>query len=398
MIIKIIKMPKGVLSPIPLFLLVVLTFFNPFEPCYAFHEAGSDNCQGCHVMHNSQDGQNQIEYDSSGAIALKELDASSTCLKCHAEYGKFYNVLSNDGSTHSAGGDFYWLKKTFSWSENGKLYISPGDNHGHNVVAVEYGLNRDNKLDSAPGGIYSSSKLGCTSCHDPHSRMVNDNQKVLIPTLYPLSNGLDLKSSIGNYRLLGGLGYNAGSEYSGVTFRYPAPVAAADAQNLTETDSHHPSYASGMSEWCANCHADFLTGKDMHPSGNQAQLSGAIALNYNSYVKTGDFTGTQATAYLALVPFESGVSNVGSLNTSSTSGPEFGANVMCLTCHRAHASAFQDSGRWDFGATFIANSHPKPGDAGASGNDWQNSYYGRDMVSEFGLYQRQFCNKCHVLD
>jgi hypothetical protein len=27
-----------------------------------------------------------------------------------------------------------------------------------------------------------------------------------------------------------------------------------------------------------------------------------------------------------------------------------------------------------------------------------NSYYGRDMAADFGKYQRQFCNKCHLMD
>ena len=75
-------------------------------------------------------------------------------------------------------------------------------------------------------------------------------------------------------------------------------------------------------------------------------------------MKTGDITGTQANAYLALVPFELGTADIWSLDPSSTSGPDYGANVMCLTCHRAHASAFQDSCRWDYGTTFIADSHP----------------------------------------
>jgi hypothetical protein len=55
-------------------------------------------------------------------------------------------------------------------------------------------------------------------------------------------------------------------------------------------------------------------------------------------------------------------------------------------------------GRWDFGTTFIADSHPKAGDGGASGIDVVNSYYGRDMISEFGEKQRQLCNKCHRKD
>ena len=391
-------LPKPVRIPISLFVLAVLTTFTLTGPGYAFHEGGVDNCQGCHVIHQSQSDQNQESFNTTSLGELKGLDSSSTCLRCHAEKGKFYNVLSNDGSTYSAGGDFYWLKKTFTWSENGKLCWSLGGNHGHNVVAVEYGLNQENTLNSSPGGSYPSSTLGCTSCHDPHSRMIKDDQTGKILTSDPNGDELNLGTNIGSYRLLGGIGYSGGSLSSGVTFKHPAPVAAANSQNWTETDSNHTAYASGMSEWCSNCHSDFFSGKSKHPAGSNATLTNTIIFNYNSYVKTGDIAGTPANAYLALVPFELGFADIWSLDPLSTSGPDYGANVMCLTCHRAHASAFENSGRWDFGTTFIADSHPRLGDGGATGNDGRNSYYGRDMVSEFGLYQKQLCNKCHLLD
>ncbi|MDW7710819.1 MAG: hypothetical protein SCH98_10115 [Deferrisomatales bacterium] len=72
--------------------------------------------------------------------------------------------------------------------------------------------------------------------------------------------------------------------------------------------------------------------------------------------------------------------------------------MMCLTCHRAHASAFTSAGRWDFKATFLAESHPREGDSGATGTDALHSYYGRDLIAELGPYQRSLCNKCHVKD
>jgi hypothetical protein len=208
----------------------------------------------------------------------------------------------------------------------------------------------------------------------------------------------------GNYRLLGGAGYEGSSQGSGVPFTHGAPIAVADSFSWTETDSRHSAYGSGMSEWCANCHPAFLNSSTSgvaakHPAGSGAKLNADIAKNYNSYVKTGDFSGSQASAYLALVPFEVGISDVVLLNPSSSSGPGLGnANVMCLTCHRAHASAFRHIGRWDFEASFIADSHPHFGDGGASGNDVINSYYGRDMTVEFGETQRQLCNKCHLKD
>ncbi|NQT69761.1 MAG: cytochrome C [Desulfobacteraceae bacterium] len=384
--------------PISLFVLATLMTFSLPGIVGAFHEGGVNFCEGCHVIHKSPSGQIQDRNDSTIPMDLKGLDASSTCLRCHAQSGKFYNVLSNDGSTYSAGGDFYWLKKTFTWSANDKFYQSSGDNHGHNVVAAEYGLHQESMLNSAPGGIYSPSALGCTSCHDPHSRTVKDGYTGEIPVSDSYGEDLGIKITVGNYRLLGGIGYNGGAQAGGVTFNHPAPVAVADAQNWVETNSNHTAYGSGMSEWCNNCHSDFLTGNGKHPVGNDATLSSTFISNYNSYVKTGDITGTQATAYLALLPFESGTADKWSLDPSSTSGPAQGANLMCLTCHRAHASSFKDIGRWDFGTTFVADSHPRPGDGGATGNDMRNSYYGRDMVAEFGLYQRRLCNKCHLLD
>ena len=127
-------------------------------------------------------------------------------------------------------------------------------------------------------------------------------------------------------------------------------------------------------------------------------LTAAIISNYNDYMATGILRGSRTTSYSSLVPFEVGTTGESILDPSSTSGPEGTANVMCLTCHRAHASAFEDIGRWDFRTTFIANSHPKAGDGGITGNDVLNSYYGRNMITEFGILQRQLCNKCHLQD
>jgi nitrate reductase cytochrome c-type subunit len=77
-----------------------------------------------------------------------------------------------------------------------------------------------------------------------------------------------------------------------------------------------------------------------------------------------------------------------------TQGPTGVDEVMCLTCHRAHASAFPDAGRWDFGETFIADSHPAVGDGGVTGTEVEDSYYEYTFVAN----QRSLCNKCHVKD
>jgi cytochrome c553 len=366
---------------------------------YAFHEGGEGYCEGCHVSHEYRKSRIQGMWESESPFEVQWFDSSSICLRCHARRGKLFNVLSKDGSRYTPGGDFYWLKKTFTWFEDGKINQSSGDNHGHNIVAVEYGLYEDSKLGSSPGGAYPAAALGCTSCHDPHGMRGNDKYMEEYSGFDSHDKYPAVETTVGDYRLLGGVGYNGGMDRGDTTFRHPAPIAAGDPRDWVETDSNHTAYGSGMSEWCGNCHPDFLNGNNKHPAGNGAILSSTIISNYNSYVKTGDITGTQDAAYLALVPFELGTTDTWLLDPSSTSGPDAGqANVMCLTCHRAHASAFRDIGRWDFGATFIADSHPQPGDGGASGNSALHSYYGRDMDAEFGPYQRQLCNKCHLLD
>jgi predicted CXXCH cytochrome family protein len=301
--------------------------------------------------------------------------------------------MSEDGSSYTPGGDFYWLGKTFTWTVNFKVYRSSGDDHGHNISGMDYGLMPDLEHSSAPGGVYPSSALGCNSCHNPHGRTTDSADSGSAGEIPPSG------TEWGNYRLLGGTDYNAGSHASGFRFVNPAPVAMASSDDWIETDDNHVAYGSGMSEWCGNCHPGSLDGEYAHVSGNNVNFSSSIVANYNGYVSMGDATGTKANSYLSLVPFELGTTNASLLNPSSTSGPDgASANIMCLTCHRTHASAFQNILRWDYQATFIADSHPKSGDSGATGIDILNSYYGRDMIAEFGSLQRQFCNKCHLQD
>lgn len=352
-------------------------------PAIAFHEGGVGACEGCHDLHSPGEG-------ASGL--LRGGDASSTCLLCHAERGGQHNILSNDGSSFTPGGDFYWLKRNYSWIENGEERTSPGDSHGHNVVAIDYAMSSDAGLDMAPGGAYPSSDLSCVSCHDPHGqRTGEENGGIPISGSGSHQRTAHEGASSGNYRLLGGVGYRT----AGPGFSNDAPVALAPSY-WNETDQNHVDYGSGMSEWCANCHRAMLGDSGVrHPAGATAVFSGWTAEAYGAYVRTGDMSGNAASSYSALVPFERGVSDLGLLDPTSSSGPEPGvSNVMCLTCHRVHASAFRSIGRWDLTATILGESHPGMGDGG----DAQNSYYGRNIGDEFGTFQRSLCNKCHLAD
>jgi len=332
---------------------------------YALHDGGVAHCDACHTMHNSEDG---VAVGTVGPHLQIGADPSSTCLSCHAGYGQF-----GDGSNYRSGGDFYWVTKDFTWSAHGRPQASLGDSHGHNVIAAdEVGLDVDATLGTAPGGTYDSDYLGCNSCHDPHG-------------------------SQGNEVLLYGAEDTAFDYPGGYDFDNPAPVFLNAGRTADVDDGNHSAYGSGMSEWCGNCHGAFVDAVGKHPAGNNSGADlGGYASNYNAYVSTGDPTGgSQPTAYWEHVPFETGATDTSTLATDSTAGPDPSAYVMCLTCHRAHASAFPNIGRWYFEDTLmLEDSHPQITDTGATQDDVDNKWYGRVIPAE----QRSFCNKCHIQD
>ena len=371
----------------------------------AFHAGGVAHCDGCHTMHNSLDG---VINANGGTVGTgistwltKGSDPSSTCLNCHNGSGS-YHINSTDGSNFTPGGDFYWLTKTFTWSAHGSPHESAGDDHGHNVIAGDFGLTQDTTLSTAPGGTYLASNLGCNSCHDPHGIKNGGTKGGNAAIEASGSYGADpATGEFGVYRILGDVGYDGG-EAAGANFTSGAPVARAPSLFAgPESDSNHADYGTGMSEWCANCHTGFTADSSnpmRHPASNDAHLGTEYSNNYNNYVASGDFTGTAATSYLAMVPFERGISDPSLLSTSSTQGPDGSSNVACISCHRAHASAFQNMTRWDMTEEFIVDSHPMSSDGGVTGDDVLNSYQGRDLVAQFGEFQRGLCNKCHVQD
>jgi nitrate/TMAO reductase-like tetraheme cytochrome c subunit len=352
----------------------------------AFHDGGVAHCDGCHSMHNSPE--NPVTGTPNSQL-LKGSDASSTCLNCHAGSGS-YHSLSTDASNWSPGGDFFWLTQSYTNSNWSGSVTSDPDNMGHNIIASDFGLTVDGTNTVAPGGSYQSSDLACSSCHNPHGQVNGGTAGGELPISVSGSYGaVPVAGTIaGNYRLLGDVAYGLAAA---------APIAATSS--FRDTDTSHPAYGAGMGEWCASCHGDYVNDSQKHPSGNGEFLNGQAG-TYNSYVKTGDFTGVQATSFTALVQFERQETDktVLAAAITSTAGPDSGNNVMCLTCHRAHASAFNNITKWDMEHELLADGWPTAQNLVDMGALPNSDYYGRDIATEFGDYQRSLCNKCHVKD
>ncbi len=429
-----------------------------FGNAYAFHSGGVAECEGCHSMHNSLEGSANVtglaQY-ASGPYLLKARDQSGACLNCHENAGPGSYHISTPGVTPynnapttwvglTPGGDFAWLKKTMTTTIRGGIGVNEGDRHGHNIIAIDFGYGPDKVQLTGPGGSYPASSLACSSCHDPHGRYRRDAAGTYSTTGLPIFNSGSYTNSanpvagvaaVGAYRILGGVGYQPKSLGGSHQFANDPPSAVARstynvastamvAQPNTGVQTDLVSYGRGMSEWCGNCHGSmvmngYTSGMAglVHPAGSAAKLTTTIAANYAAYVSSGRMTGTNLSMS-AIAPFEVGVADATiasytSLKASATAGnavPVAGtANVLCLSCHRAHAGAFESMARYS-----IANEFMTAGDStGAAFFDasttenkinqgfdaaHQQVAYNNRPATNFGPYARDYCNKCHAKD
>jgi predicted CXXCH cytochrome family protein len=226
--------------------------------------------------------------------------------------------------------------------------------------------------------------------------------------------------AVGAYRLLRG---DASQNVSGVSFTAKFIASAPSTYNQSEaTNQVRVAYgANGFTDtvgkWCATCHpAMHSTGHYVHPIDRG--LTTIIANNYGAYVSSGNMTGAAARSYLSLVPFAENTRDFTILKShakndnSYLNGPASADKVMCLSCHRAHATGFPDMLRWNMEGEFItyadaAGNAAWPGTDttpsvpqlawGRTGAETQAAYYGRPATL-FGAYQRGLCNKCHAQD
>lgn len=400
----------------------------------AFHSGGVAECEGCHSMHAPAAG---------GTFLLVGATQSETCLTCHenaADTGPTSYHISTTGSTitglplqRTPGGDFGWLKKTFTYTYGTPAVTYTETGGGHNINAPTNGYAQASG--TAPGGTFNAANLACNSCHDPHGKKRRLVDNSIADTGAPIwasgsysgttaaANEPAAGKAVGAYRLLAGSGYS--NALSGTIGFTGIPVAKAPSTyNRTEsTTQTRVAYGKAIGagtanwgDWCKTCHAN------MHSNGNTVHPTdeglGDMATNYNAYVKSGDLTGVATSSFQSLVPFMQNASAYTDLianaknNDTALGGPGISDQVACLSCHRAHASGFSHMLRFDYGYEFMTKGGSYIGsdnsEVGTTGRgplqsrgrtiaDWQAAYYDRP-ATQFATYQRVLCNKCHAKD
>jgi hypothetical protein len=412
---------------------------------FAFHSGGAAECDGCHTMHNSRSGAPMSSPGSAigaapGNPLLQASDSSSVCLNCHAGMDALpgggnatsHHIMSLGQpipTERTPGGDFAWLKKSWSWLQNPvdpmSRKDSPGERHGHNVIAADFGYFPDMSQPGnvAPGGTYPAGQLHCISCHDPHGRYRQLPGGTFDTSGAPItgsgSYGAEPTTSggatfaVGAYRLLGGVNYRPVTVGAVPAFTQAPMFAAVESTfNRSEDTSEVPvAYGRGSSEWCTNCHTTTHSlvsgGSFTHALG--APLGDTIATAYNNYVKTGDVSGVGG-GFTSLVPVQRGdiASNSALYNLLSTSNVQPNDTVTCFTCHRAHASGWDKMLRFPYGTDFMTvadgNGNPaypdpfaNPAQAmGRTPAEFQAALYDRP-ASRFAASQTSLCNKCHTV-
>lgn len=296
----------------------------------------SGECSDCHTMHNSQDGvavtyELNTEYTGYETVSTpKSFLLKSDCAGCHSSTGTA-TIVNNtpivfSTSTFSnplAGGNFSYV-------------ISSGnDEKGHNVDFIKavddtLGLN-------PPGGSSMSSQLTCAGEFGCHGDRTSGNNYTGIKGAHHTDDSV-LK--------FGSINESSQGSTAGLSYRFLKGIKGGEDDDWEQDDTNasHNAYKgtiSGagdtdtISYLCSNCHGNFHTAVDSpspwirHPTDVALPSRG----EFNAY-----------TSYSMTAPVARGTIPVSGSSATVTPGSDA---VMCLSCHRAHASPYFKILRWD---------------------------------------------------
>ncbi len=325
-------------------------------------------CSNCHTMHNSQDGAPVAKDDAGNTIETPHGSLLIySCVGCHS---------ATDGTTwkDSITGApivFNSIEPTFNTVKGlaaGNFYwIQTDDTKGHNVLAT----NPEDTLNPvvAPGDEGRSScgteschanihgtvvgagfdgRQGCTKCHMIGSGTVAKGYHHLDDT-GPVIDSADE----GWFRFLDGHQSGAGHGVSGIEdddWQYNSDSSDHNeylGYSGTKTSTGgFSALGDTMTAYCTGCHGNFHIEDDAtsgspwirHPSDLIIPNSGEYSRAFNAVGGIGTYDPLIPVARPSLSGW-TGPSSTVTLNSDM---------VMCLSCHRAHASPYFKMLRWDY--------------------------------------------------
>ncbi len=311
---------------LPLYLIPCLLFTLALfsVPSTAVSSVTGD-CSNCHTMHYSQNGTQSSGWGGSGPY---DALLTNDCVGCHSSTTAvtiinntpiIYNTTSP--TSILAGGNFY--------------YAIADDSTGHNVSGIKA---QDSTLGlTPPGGSAMSSQLTCAGefgCHGDRSTG-NNNIVGVTGAHHTDDSGGITGGTVGlSYRFLNGITGKEDTDW--------------EQDNINTSHNEYQgatnfSTVSTISYLCGQCHGNSGSG-GFHNSLGVGSASPWLRHPTDIALKsTGEYANY--TTYSLVAPVaRPDPDNV--INTAAvTPGTDI---VICISCHRSHASPYYKLLRWDF--------------------------------------------------
>ncbi|RJQ52028.1 MAG: hypothetical protein C4526_08875 [Nitrospiraceae bacterium] len=399
-------------------------YFNSAEGATGlYHSYDNLSCGDCHSLH----GNGNSSVEANGRLLHKK-DITDLCLSCHTKGNETPSTADLPSVTDSGwtapvvmtldgirpqgaampSGDFYWANMDPQKGHN------PAYSKGETATSLS--LKADSILGSTPpGGSIFQGGWSCISCHGIHDRFGSDvsawrqlNRKI---------NGICVTGDVSGYGVETTNGdcaqdqnfepikSNSRGDIQGTNYMVARkdgnPVEGADLF-AGESDTNKNVYRGGFSSFCSACHGGFHGGNgETRTAGNNNTRDGGSWIRHPANIKMNESgSGYGILTYTAVVTNKQGTnpnpagydwkyplaqsdntftvqSSVASADNFSTASGE--SRIMCLTCHKAHATRYDNMTRWDTKThSFIANG--------------QTDFEGRVSNGDNPAYG---CGKCH---
>lgn len=298
---------------------------------YGFANAAvTGTCSSCHTMHDSQNGVGDI-----GSPGQQPYLTLFSCLACHTSGGAA-NAPKIDGTNAASGTGSGVLSDA-----GGDYDATVGDKATrHDLLAADV-------FDMVPPGYVTAGGLTWT------------NQKVTCEGTYGCHGKHGTSPDLGVH----GMHHGTSTAFRWLYAQTQNTGAAGTAVNGLEsttweaggaTQTNHNVYDSdstdSVSIFCANCHGIFHdaanTGSSSpftrHPTDEEAVIAN---------IDGAGFTPTSAEIDETPFAFTTAQITAGMVTTDNTTGTAYtsaNGKAMCLSCHRAHGTAYKDILRFNY--------------------------------------------------
>jgi hypothetical protein len=289
-------------------------------------------CSDCHTTHNSEDGL-PVNYRLNATFDGFETN----------KYTNFYLLVSDCIGCHTSDGGATIVNtvpivfNTAAFSEplaGGNFnYVRTDDAKGHNVAGIKV-LDINLGL-SPPGGSDLASQLTCAGefgCHGSRSAG-NDEYTGMYRTHHKDDTGGITGTSPGlSYRFLDGILGNEDPDWEQDNVNTSHNEYKGSIASATDTVSY----------LCSVCHGNFHTWEGGAPEVGTAS---PWLRHPTDILLPGTDEYANYTSYSMLTP----VARPDPDDVADTTVVYPGADIiMCLSCHRAHASPYDKLMRWDY--------------------------------------------------